>query len=569
MSNGHEDLVTRAPLLKPKPSGKFVMKDFQREDLAYLSELEGGSAQWSEMGTFKTSTCEWLIELKTSAIRNPRVLVVTTKTGKGPYLESLWEILPEWDIFVASTKGYQLVLGSKVTPWKVELPDPLYKRPVLVLAHYHCFTNKACIPQQITEIVQIGTHSVKRPKLDPETGLIMLKPAPCGDLLTRHWDMVVGDEAHRMKNHDNQWTRNMKLMNTPYRHIMTGTGFVNNPAELWSLLDFLYPTIELWNKHLPMLGGKRGYWNFRQYFCSESDWSGYRKIDGIRPDKEDEFKRLVRSVGVRRTMLECFPDITEPIETVVPVTLSPIQRRMYEDIQKELSTLDAQGVPLHSPTVLSALNRLRQICVATPLVTGDHYDPIQERRVIEVELTEPSSKLDAAMDIIGGLEWDDERHDQVVVFSNFKAPLELLKARLIKAKIPYLHLQAKMSDKERYELWHDTWPKKDHQVFLCTLGVGSESINLTSAHRAIFLDQSWSPAQNKQAIGRIYRPGQTGACQLIYIRAEGTVDYRVLDSVNEKHSWFKLIFGGHSTDEDDSDDQNDFVVYDEDPNLIF
>lgn len=544
---------TRHPVMKKKPTGKFVMRDFQRDDIAYMAEIEGGSCNWSEMGSFKTSTVEWLLELKTRAIVNPRVLIITTKTGKGPYLESLWEVLPEWDIFNISATKTQLVLGSNVTRWNVEFPDPLYMRPVIALAHYNCFTNRACIvrPKEETYFLPNGEER-KRPILKADGTFEMIVPK-CSDLLTKHWDLIVVDEAHRLKNPDAEWTRNIKKIKAPYRHVMTGTGFVNNPAEIWSLLDFAFGHLDKQSPHARLIGGKTGYWAFREYFCEEDDSGGYRKIVGIIPEKEDEFKRLVRAVGVRRTMIECFPDITEPIETVVPVKLSGVQRKMYEEIKDQLMTYDMMGTPLHSPTVLSALNRLRQISVATPEVTGDHYDEILERRVIEVKLTEPSSKLDAAMDIIEDLEWDSERHDQVVVFSNFKAPLELLKARLVKAKITHLHMKSEMGDKQRYELWHETWPKQEHQVFLSTLDLGAESINLTSAHRAIFLDQHWSPAKNKQAIGRIYRPGQTGACQLIYIRAEATVDYQVLDSVNTKHSWFKQIFGVDLPEDEDPD----------------
>src|SRR5215472_5408273 len=541
--------ATRKPLLKRKPTGKFKQREFQTNDIAYMDSIEGGSANWSEMGSFKTTTAEWLMELKTKHIPNPRVLIITTKTGKGPYLESLWEVLPEWDIFVAGVKKNQLVIGAKVTPWDVNLPNPLYMRPVVVLAHYHCFTNRACVPQQVQETVEINGRVIKRPVYDEETGLIQMTTPHCAELLTKHWDMIIVDEAHRIKNHDAQWTRNIKKIKAPYRHIMTGTGFVNNPAEIWSLLDFVWPGKD--SPHHSVVG-KSGYWQFREYFCEEDNFSGYRKIVGIKPSKEEEFKELVRRVGVRRTMLECFPDIQEPIETVVEVDLSAQQQKMYDSIEKYLMALDAEGVPLHSPTVLSMLNRCRQIAVATPKVLKDEYDWDKDKRVIEVELTEPSSKLDAAMEIIEGLEWDDDRKDQVVVFSNFRQPLELLKARLDKAKISYLHLSADQNDTTRFNLWKPDgpWWTQKAQVFLCTLGVGSESINLSCAHRAIFLDQSWSPAQNKQAIGRIYRPGQTGACQLIYIRARGTVDHRILGAVNEKHGWFKSIFG---KDEDDAE----------------
>lgn len=551
-----DPLRKRKPILKPRPSGKFKMADFQKEDIALLAE-EDECALWNEMGTFKTTTAEWLWETKLKHIPNPRVLVITTKTGKGPYLESLHEVLPEWDTFVATTKGFQLVLGGKVVTRynkRVKLPNPLYFRPIVVLAHFSCFTNNACLPQPVQEVVidRFTGEETKQNKLDPETGLFEMKIPKCHELLNRHWDMIVVDEAHRIKNHDAQWTRNIKKLKAPHKIIMTGTGFVNNPAEMWSLLDFLYSGRNN-APHVEYAGGT-GYWKFREYFCEEEIVGGYKKIVGIKPDKVDDFRELRRRVGVRRTMVECFPDIKEPMETEVVVQLSPAQKKMYDGIVNYLQAMDAQGVPLHSPTVLSALMRLRQIAVATPVVKKDEWDDKKERRVIEVDLKEPSSKLDAAMEIIDGLEWDDERKDQIVVFSNFKQPLDLLKKRLEKAKISYLHMTSDMNENQRYELWHEKWWSGEYQVFLCTLGVGSESINLSCASRAIFLDQDWSPAKNKQAIGRIYRPGQKGACQLIYIRAEGTVDYRVMDAVNEKHGWFKSIFGADSDTDDETEE---------------
>lgn len=550
-----ERVVTeRKSILKPKPSGKFVKAPFQIEDIGILAEQDE-AALWNEMGTFKTTTIEWLWETKLAHIPNPRVLVITTKTGKGAYLESLHEVLPEWDTFVATTKGYQMVLGGKVLTRynkKVRLPNPLYFRPVVVLAHYNCFTNKACVPQEVKETIEINGHEVKRNVLDPETGLFKMTIPVLNELLTKHWDAIIVDEAHRIKNPDAQWTRNIKKLKSANKFILTGTGFVNNPAEVWSLLDFMYSGRRN-SPHAEIVGGT-GYWAFRDYFCEQDFVGGYKKIVGIKPAKEDEFRELMRKVGTRRTMIECFPDIKEPIETEVPVNLSPAQQKMYDGIVKYLAALDAQGVPLHSPTVLSALTRCRQIAVATPKVLRDEYDEKQDRRVIEVELTEPSSKLDAAMEVIEGLEWDAERHDQVVVFSCFKQPLELLKKRLEKKGITYLHMTSEMNEQQRYDLWHEKWWTGEYQVFLCTLGVGSESINLSCAHRAIFLDQDWSPAKNKQAIGRIYRPGQTGASQLIYIRAENTVDYRVLDTINEKHGWFKSIFGAQVDDEDEEDE---------------
>jgi superfamily II DNA or RNA helicase len=535
-------LETRKPLMKRMPTGKFKMQDFQREDLTFLTELEN-SANWSEMGAMKTTTAEWLAQHKVSHIPNPRVLVITTKSGKGTYLESLWEVLPDWEVFTVSTKGTNLVVGGRPVPYNLNMPNPLFFRPVIAVAHYHCFTNRACIPAPVKEKDENG---ITRNKMNPDGTFEMNFPS-CYHLLQKHWDMVIVDEAHRIKNPDAQWTRNIKKIKTKYRHAMTGTGFINDPSEIWSILNWLYPEVYT------------SYWKFREKYCLEEDYGGYRKVVGIDPHHEDEFKDLIRRVGVRRTMRECFPDIQKPVETKIPVDLNGIQRKMYEEIQMDLMTLDAMGTPLHSPNVLSMLNRLRQIAVATPEVTGDHYDELLQKRVVTVKLREPSTKLDAVMETIEGMEWDKDSREQVVVFSAFRDPLELLKARLDKKGIPYLHLHAGMNDDDRYKMWHDTWPKKEHRVFLCTLAVGSESINLTSAHRAIFLDQSWSPKDNSQAIGRIYRPGQTEVAQIIYIRAEGTIDDRILSKNAEKRGWFKQLFGGASDeiDEDDNEDEEE------------
>src|SRR5215469_1587960 len=73
----------RKPLLKKRPTGKFKQREFQTEDIAYMDSIPDGSANWSEMGSFKTSTAEWLIELKTKHIPNPRVLIIPLRLVRG------------------------------------------------------------------------------------------------------------------------------------------------------------------------------------------------------------------------------------------------------------------------------------------------------------------------------------------------------------------------------------------------------------------------------------------------------------------------------------------------------
>jgi SNF2 family DNA or RNA helicase len=104
------------------------------------------------------------------------------------------------------------------------------------------------------------------------------------------------------------------------------------------------------------------------------------------------------------------------------------------------------------------------------------------------------------------------------------------------------------SEKTRYEKWHDLFPRREHQVFLSTLQLGSESINLSSAQRVVFLDQSWSPKDNSQGVARLYRPGQEGQVDVIHIHALHTTDKYVSDRNEMKQGWFRQIFHDEETE---------------------
>lgn len=501
----------------PVEADSFKSTDWQEEDLTHLVPLEY-SANWSEMGCYKTTTGLWLAQRRIAKLNmttvtedfqieetGPCLLIITSRNGKGTYYDAIPKTLAQqgYRFFDVTVNGvvereHDLITGK----WEIgdfyEMRREI-KTPHIVLAHYHCFTNKSPVRQWLHRI---------------------------------GYAFIIVDEAHRIKNKDGQWTRHIKkLSSIGGKHVMTGTGFVNRPDEIWSLLNFLDK--ERFSSHS----------DFVDRYVLEEDWNGYKVILGLNEKNKEEFRELVREIGPRREMRKVHSNIQEPIKVSREVDLNATQRAMYDKIRRDLYLLDQKGEAIESPNVLSLLNRLRQICVATPELVRDYYDPILDRRVQEVKLVEPSSKLDEFMDLLAELRWDDEVKNKVVVFSQFKDPLLLLEARLKDKKVPYLHMEAKHNDEQRYKMWHDLFPGPDYQVFLSTLDLGGESINLTPAQYCVFLDRSWSPRANNQAVGRVYRPGQTEAAELIYINARKTTDQRI-EGVNAlKTGWFTEIFG--------------------------
>ena len=130
------------------------------EDLAYLATL-GNSANWSDMGCFKTTTGLWWVDENVAG----KVLIVTTRTGKTTYFETVPYVLPDYELFnVTATDA----------PNFDSLPDKC-----IVLAHYHCFQNRARFKDQLLRVP---------------------------------WDGVILDEAHRIKNRKGQWTKNIKKL---------------------------------------------------------------------------------------------------------------------------------------------------------------------------------------------------------------------------------------------------------------------------------------------------------------------------------------------------------------------
>lgn len=335
-------------------------------------------------------------------------------------------------------------------------------------------------------------------------------------LITTPWDWIVADEVHGIRNRKTQRTKALKKLRTRYKRGLSGTPMVNRPDELWSTLNWLYPKTF------------SSYWRYWESYCRyEISPQGYRVFLG--PKNIPKLREEIKPFFLRRTKEEVLPDLPEKYYSRVVVDLHPAQRKAYDQMrQRSLAWVgEHSDEPLPAPTVLAQLTRLRQFTTA--------YAELDEQGM--VRMSEPSSKLDALMELL------DDTDEPVVVFSQFKQVVRLVEARLQKAGISHVAMTGDTPSEDRGDLISGFQDGK-YRVFLATIQTGGVGVTLHRASTVVFCDRSWSPADNLQAEDRLHRIGQKSAVQVVVLEAENSVDQVVEEKLAMKWEWFQRILGG-------------------------
>ncbi|EMD30973.1 hypothetical protein CERSUDRAFT_120235 [Gelatoporia subvermispora B] len=187
-----------------------------------------------------------------------------------------------------------------------------------------------------------------------------------------HWKRVILDEGHSIRNPRTKMAKAVCTLEAQRRWVLTGTPIINSPKDLGSILTFLR-------------------------ICSPLDNDDFYKRMVLRPLKDGNpsgaelLRALMSHVCIRRTkeMQDSEGNHLVPLPpvdvTVVPVTLSPEAREMYdavEELSKErFSTLIERHGGIHSAAVqsnvLSMLTRMRQLALHPGLVPANYLEQLR------------------------------------------------------------------------------------------------------------------------------------------------------------------------------------------------
>ncbi|XWS08636.1 hypothetical protein CRYUN_Cryun40dG0018600 [Craigia yunnanensis] len=328
------------------------------------------------------------------------------------------------------------------------------------------------------------------------------------------WRYIIIDEAHRIKNENSLLSKTMRLYNTNYRLLITGTPLQNNLHELWSLLNFLLPEI----------------------FSSAETFDEWFQISGENDQQEvvQQLHKVLRPFLLRRLKSDVEKGLPPKKETILKVGMSQMQKQYYRALlQKDLEVVNAGG---ERKRLLNIAMQLRKCCnhpylfqgaePGPPYTTGEHLVTSAGKMVLLDKLL-PKLK---------------ERDSRVLIFSQMTRLLDILEDYLMFRGYLYCRIDGNTGGEDRdasIEAFNK--PGSEKFVFLLSTRAGGLGINLATADVVIIYDSDWNPQVDLQAQDRAHRIGQKKEVQVFRFCTEYTIEEKVIERAYKKLALDALV----------------------------
>jgi SNF2 family DNA or RNA helicase len=220
--------------------------------------------------------------------------------------------------------------------------------------------------------------------------------------------------------------------------------------------------------------------------------------------------------------------LPERTDNTVFVELSDEQRGPYEDQRAALAALLRKNylTDLDRKRILACIVNMRTICDSTFL-----FD--RQTRV--------SPKLDEFAELVP--EITGEGDHKAVVFSQWETMVFEAAKVLDTLGVGYAVLHGGLPGKDRKEVLEKFKSDPACKVFLST-DAGGTGLNLQVADTVLNLELPWNPAVLEQRIARVHRMGQSRPVRVINLVTRGTIEERVLRTLEAKQGLFSGIFEG-------------------------
>jgi len=330
-----------------------------------------------------------------------------------------------------------------------------------------------------------------------------------------HPDVVILDEAQRIKNWATRRAKAVKQVESDHAIVLTGTPLENRLEELHSIMEFvdrfhLGPLFRFLAEH--------------QHSDETGRVVGYKNLDGI--------KESLAPVLIRRRKQEVLRELPERTDKHYFLDMTEQQRAIHEENKEIVAKIVAKWrrwgflSEKDQRRLMVALQYMRMSCNSTYLVdkTTDYSTKMDECRIL----------LDDILEI---------PENKVVIFSQWLGTHELLIRRLDAKRQGHAFYHGSLDHRARKKVLDQFQGDPDCRILLCT-DSGGVGLNLQVASNLVNMDQPWNPAVLEQRVGRVHRLGQQRNVQVYHFVSRGTIEHSMLGVLKFKSSMFTGVLDG-------------------------
>lgn len=311
------------------------------------------------------------------------------------------------------------------------------------------------------------------------------------------FDMVVIDELSSFKSPKAQRFKALKKYISFSKRVigLTGTPAPNGLIDLWSQIYLLD-------------GGERlgkTVTGFRaRYFLP--DKRNQTTIFSYKPKAESESAIYDKISDICVSMsAEDWLDMPERVDSVQHVQLSGKELSMYEEFEKEQYLEFRQGA-ITAATAAALTNKLLQFANGAVYFSDGSYKVTSDK------------KLDALSEIV-----DTSQGQPILCFYSYRHDCERILKRFKDAK--------KLESAEDIAKWN----AGEVPLLLAHPAGAGHGLNLQDGgHIIVWFGLTWSLEQYQQANARLHRQGQKHTVVIHHLITDGTMDSKVLDSLQGK-----------------------------------
>ncbi|MBI5709358.1 MAG: DEAD/DEAH box helicase [Candidatus Eisenbacteria bacterium] len=342
-----------------------------------------------------------------------------------------------------------------------------------------------------------------------------------------NYDLVVVDEAHRLRNHLTLGWRFINDLNPRYLLLLTATPVQNDMRELYNLATLVRP------------GTVGTFTQFRRDFLSGHDKRTPRNTPRLRV--------LLRSVMIRTrrgdTDLKFSP---RRVETRW-VAQTPAERLLYRQVSDFVADAvhgEAGGPGRPHYFTLMVLQKEMGSSWAAARATLEKLarrpDGLDQKRLrplaARAEAVSGSpSKVRSLLRCLGALDGE-----KAIVFTQFRSTQDTIVGALRATGVEPAVFHGEMGWREKEEAL-DRF--RTALPVLVSTEAGGEGRNLQFARIVVNYDLPWNPMRVEQRIGRVHRLGQEHPVRVINLVARGTIEAYVLEILERKIRMFELVVG--------------------------